>query len=85
MQMMRGRKGKSIYKISWSISHSYSTNSYTNLKGCDQYTECKEIEIYTGIISKQGQNWNRCLTPCSAAMAMWMSNCEIQTEISGDS
>ena len=85
MQMICGGKGKSIYRLSWSISYSYSTNSCTNLKGCDPYTECMEIEICTGIISRQGHNWNRCLTPLSAAMAMWMSNCEIQTESSGDS
>ena len=31
-----------------------------------------EIEISTGIIGRQGQNWNTCLTPHGAAMSMWM-------------
>ena len=29
--------------------------------------------MHTGIISRRGQNWNMCLTPRGAAMAMWMS------------
>ena len=29
--------------------------------------------MHTGIISRRGQNWNTCLTPHGAAMAMWMS------------
>ena len=41
--------------------------------GCDLYTECTEIEMRTGIISGRGQNWNTCLTPRGAAMAMRMS------------
>ena len=60
-------------RISRSIGLSYSTNSYTSFCGCDLYTECTEIEMHTAIISRRLQNWNTCLTPRGAAMAMWMS------------
>ena len=49
------------YRISRSISHSYTTNSYTSFRGTTYiYTECitMEIEMRTGIISRLGQSWN---------------------------